>query len=186
MVKLVDVIISIILGIILNYFVTSEIIAYLFQGLDSIYNIVGVIAIIIQVLFIFIVIQLIRSKQIDKKSYVSLWTLYWIVMLLLLFGRRQSEVSVNFNILYLFERDSFMQNIMNIIFFIPIGYLLYIKKIKRKNMLLIGFSGVILIELIQMVLYIGIFDICDIVLNVLGICIGYFICNKYKFKITTG
>ena len=40
MVKLVDVIISIILGIILNYFVTSEIIAYLFQGLDSIYNIV--------------------------------------------------------------------------------------------------------------------------------------------------
>ena len=154
MVKLVDVIISIILGIILNYFVTSEIIAYLFQGLDSIYNIVGVIAIIIQVLFIFIVIQLIRSKQIDKKSYVSLWTLYWIVMLLLLFGRRQSEVSVNFNILYLFERDSFMQNIMNIIFFIPIGYLLYIKKIKRKNMLLIGFSGVILIELIQMVLYI--------------------------------
>ena len=79
-----------------------------------------------------------------------------------------------------------MQNIMNIIFFIPIGYLLYIKKIKRKNMLLIGFSGVILIELIQMVLYIGIFDICDIVLNVLGICIGYFICNKYKFKITTG
>ena len=63
MVKLVDVIISIILGIILNYFITSEIISYLFHGLDSIYNIVVVIAIIIQVLFIFIVIQLMRSTQ---------------------------------------------------------------------------------------------------------------------------
>ncbi|MBP3916894.1 hypothetical protein [Clostridium sp.] len=103
MVKLVDVIISIILGIILNYFITSEIISYLFHGLDSIYNIVVVIAIIIQVLFIFIVIQLMRSKQIDKKAYVFLWTIYRIVMLL-----------------FLFERDSFMQNIMNIIFFIPI------------------------------------------------------------------
>ena len=103
MVKLVDVIISIILGIILNYFITSEIISYLFHGLDSIYNIVVVIAIIIQVLFIFIVIQLMRSKQIYKKGYVFLWTIYRIVMLL-----------------FLFERDSFMQNIMNIIFFIPI------------------------------------------------------------------
>ena len=54
-------------------------------------------------LFIFIVIQLMRSKQIDKKAYVFLWTIYRIVMLL-----------------FLFERDSFMQNIMNIIFFIPI------------------------------------------------------------------
>ena len=103
MVKLVDVIISIILGIILNYFITSEIISYLFHGLDSIYNIVVVIAIIIQVLFIFIVIQLMKSKQIDKKGYVFFWTIYGIVMLL-----------------FLFERDSFMQNIMNIIFFIPI------------------------------------------------------------------
>lgn len=183
MIKLLDMFISVILGIILNYFVTSEIISYLFQGLSKIYIVISFIAIIIQILFIFTSIRLIRCKEIDKKTYILLWILYWSIIVLLLFGRRQSESIVNFNILYLFEKDSLIQNIMNIILFMPIGYLFYSKKLKKGKMFLISFSGVILIELIQMILRIGIFDVCDIILNILGISIGYFICNKLNLKL---
>ncbi len=185
MIKLVDMAISIVLGLVLNYFVTSEIIVYFYQGAGSVYAIILSLSIIIQIIFIFSAIQLIRSKEIDRKTYISLWILYFVTMLLLLFGRRTSEGTINLNILDLFAPDSIMQNILNIMFFMPIGYIFYCKKYKISSIVSFSICGVLVIETIQLLLKVGIFDVVDIILNLLGISIGYLISKKFKLEVNT-
>jgi len=70
----------------------------------------------------------------------------------------------------------------NIIPFIPIGFLIPINYYKLRGFiktLLMSLIFIIVIEAIQFVTMLGYFDIDDIVLNLLGSLIGYFI---YKAK----
>ena len=182
-VNFLDFFISIILGLLINYYITSEVISILFLGSITIFNIVVYLSIGIQILSIFIIIKLIRSKALNKFSYKSLCILYFLLLAFLLLGRPSSTTSINLNILELFSKESFMQNILNIIFFIPLGYLIYEKNIIYKNFFIIPFIGIILIEFIQLISKRGIFDICDIILNILGISIGYFLSKKIGVKI---
>lgn len=179
-----DFFISIILALLINYYITSEAISILFQGAIEIFNIVIYLSIAIQILFVFAIIKLIRYKSLNKTSYNSLCILYFIMLFVLLFGRYSSTTSINLNILGLFSREAFMQNILNTIFFIPLGNIIYEKNIIYKSFLLIPFCGIILIETIQLISKRGIFDICDIILNVLGLTIGYFISKNIGVKIT--
>ena len=70
------------------------------------------------------------------------------------------------------NRIVFINVIGNIILFIPLGYLL--KSFLRNNILvfIIGILITLLLELIQFVAKLGVFDIIDIFLNALGIIIG--------------
>ena len=70
------------------------------------------------------------------------------------------------------NRIVFINVIGNIILFIPLGYLL--KSFLRNNILvfIIGILITLLLELIQFVTKLGVFDIIDIFLNALGIIIG--------------
>ena len=71
-------------------------------------------------------------------------------MLVLLFGRQVMDISMNFNPIYIFDfsKDNFAQNILNIIFFIPTGYL--IKNISKNKAIKYTLIGLILIELLQL------------------------------------
>lgn len=63
----------------------------------------------------------------------------------------------------------------NIIFLIPVGFLLPLAfpKINWKIMLLLAVAAGFLIEGMQVVLRVGIFDIDDVLLNALGVILGY-------------
>ncbi len=93
------------------------------------------------------------------------------------------ETSINLNLLYLFDfnKDNISQNILNIIFFIPIGYLL--KNLPINKSINYTLIGLIVIELLQLITRRGIFDINDIILNSIGIFIGYYFSNKYKINL---
>ncbi|EJQ88001.1 hypothetical protein IGW_05179 [Bacillus cereus ISP3191] len=91
---------------------------------------------------------------------------------------------------YLTEFDSYnidiilMNTLGNVIIFIPFGFLLpllfkQINNVKMASKIFIKF--ILLIELLQLLTFTGVFDIDDIMLNMLGALIGYgsFVGMKY-------
>lgn len=106
---------------------------------------------------------------------------------------RSDWVSVNLipfntieNYLFLFSYGSIsiasINLIGNIIVFVPMGVLLVLldSKISFKKMFMIGFASTLIIELIQLILSFfkllsRSFDVDDIILNTLGVIVGYFL-----------
>ena len=76
----------------------------------------------------------------------------------------------------------------NVAVFIPLGVLLtlVIKRISAKNILGTSFLIILLAELMQLVTRLGVFDVDDIILNLLGCLVGYAIgspLRKFIYKL---
>ena len=104
-------------------------------------------------------------------------------MILLLFFRVYHDNNINLNLLELFnfETTNLSQTILNLILFIPIGY--WLKHLKISSVLLISLLLITSIELLQFVSHRGIFDVVDILINTIGIMIGYIIFRKVNIKL---
>ena len=104
-------------------------------------------------------------------------------MILLLFFRVYHDNNINLNILELFnfETTNLSQTILNLILFIPIGY--WLKRLKINSALLMSFLLVTSIELLQFVSHRGIFDVVDILINIIGMMIGYLIFKTVHIKL---
>lgn len=110
--------------------------------------------------------------------------LYLEVVILLTLVLRQSYAGTHIKLLpfwLFFELDHYglehvlREVIINIMMFFPVGLVLRIgfPLLKRFFYILIGFGFSLLIESLQMTLRIGAFEITDIVLNTVGIYLGY-------------
>ncbi len=74
------------------------------------------------------------------------------------------------------QYKTFAINIIgNIVVFIPVGFFVISRMIKKRIIILIVMTlGIpLIIEMIQYLFSVGIMDIDDVILNVLGILIGY-------------
>lgn len=79
-----------------------------------------------------------------------------------------------------------MLYIGNIILFIPYGIFLstLFKRANLKNIIIYGFIASFIIEISQFLLKRGILDIDDMILNILGVIIGYlFISAVKRFRV---
>lgn len=180
--NILDLILSVVLGLYINLYITSDIVALFFLGKYRMYVIVSYIVLILQILLIFSIIKLFRNKQIDKTTYYVLIALYISMMVSLLFRGTPMNYEVNLNPLTLLknlnEADRLIQNIFNIICFMPVGY--FIKNLTFIKSFIISISGIFAIELIQLISRRGVFDINDIILSMIGIYIIYFVSNKHS------
>lgn len=73
----------------------------------------------------------------------------------------------------------------NIATFMPLGFLLTLalKKINNKKIILsISLTLIVIAETAQLVTRRGVFDMDDIILNMVGVGIGYYICKIMKKK----
>ncbi|MFN4150809.1 MAG: VanZ family protein [Candidatus Sericytochromatia bacterium] len=93
---------------------------------------------------------------------------------------------INFSISNL---KNFIINIIaNILLFVPFGFLTKIlfEKLNFKSITITYIFIIIILEIFQVTLRVGVFDIDDILLNVLGVILGYLIYNiiglKFIFK----
>lgn len=135
------------------------------------------------VLYILIIIYLLFSISVYFKKILYCKILYYIFLFIFLF-LRNSESGYNFNFYlidwmkYFFNNKIILINTLgNILLFIPMG--LFNKKI------IYSFFVIILIEFFQLLLKKGIFDIVDIVLNLIGVIFGFlgvFLWKKIKTK----
>ncbi len=167
---------SIIIGFLLNYYVTSEILVTYFYGLTSLYPILTVITLIIQIFVIGGIIYMIYKKNCPMYIIVLCLVLYLVVMLIILFGRSYSERIINLNIWDLFSKEAFMQNFLNFIFFIPIGYVL--RKRSWISSIVCSIVFVVCIETTQWATARWIFDVVDIIVDSCAIIVGYGIFRK--------
>jgi glycopeptide antibiotics resistance protein len=81
------------------------------------------------------------------------------------------------------SRVIFINIVANIITFIPLGFflcLLFKRFRKPFNMALCSFIVIAIIEIMQFVLNVGVFDVDDIVLNTAGCLLGYVIYRIMK------
>ena len=84
------------------------------------------------------------------------------------------------------EADNYKQFIINIlgniILFIPFGFLgIIFEKLKKlKNILPIFIIAISIIELLQYITNKGFADIDDVIINTIGVAIGFWIYNKVK------
>ena len=83
------------------------------------------------------------------------------------------------------DKAPFVINIIgNIVLFIPFGFLLPItfqKRLNRLDKLLFAcVLGILSIEIVQLVLKIGVFDIDDVILNGTGVLLGFIILKKIE------
>ena len=82
----------------------------------------------------------------------------------------------------------FLNVVMNVVAFMPLGFILPIispKNRKFLNILALGFELTLLIELLQLFLRVGCFDVDDLLLNTIGAVLGYLL-FKICYKLGEG
>lgn len=123
------------------------------------------------------------SHRIPAFVFRLLWIIYFLVMFLLLFFRVYQDNNIKLNLLkpFNFETTNLSQVTLNLILFIPIGY--WLNWFKISSALLISLLLITSIEILQLLIHRGIFDVVDILINTIGIMIGYIIFKTVNIKL---
>lgn len=146
------------------------------------------IQIIIITFFLYIFLLSFFTKKIYKEVIIGFYILYFLVLIYLLFlkniGIRGLE-SNPLSFLSDFINGDAIIVMLNIIMFIPLGWILSLNK-KHLGIVVLG---IWLIEIAQYVFHLGIFDVGDIIANAAGFVVGTIIMeslfNKFSFEITS-
>lgn len=122
-----------------------------------------------------------------QKKHFYLYVIFYLILLfLILFNRSKKEEFGYSNGSYIFKwmeflftnKIIFINVIGNIFLFVPMGIIIKIMKLKFFDFLLLVIFIIILIETIQYISKRGVFDISDIVLNLIGSILGYILIRK--------
>ncbi|MBS6600760.1 MAG: VanZ family protein [Clostridium sp.] len=144
---------------------------------------------IILALALFIFIKFIINKKVNSKYIDLLFCLYFILILMLTLFKNDNgwTGNINLNLLEVFKDIKSSSNglillVGNICMYIPIGIYIEYRFFNKKNTLKIGLFliYIFLIELIQHIFKKGVFDIDDIILNLIGFLIGVFLVKGIK------
>ena len=183
--RILHIILTCIISFLVFYYVTSDFLDSHFQGLYVIEPLLYLLILFGQTLIFYGSSYLLLNPYHSIPTFVLrlLWVIYFLVMILLLFFRVYHDNNINPNILELFnfETTNLSQTILNLILFIPIGY--WIKHLKVSSVLLLSLFLITSIELLQFVSHRGIFDVVDILINTIGIMIGYVIFKTVHIKL---
>ena len=183
--RILHIILTCIISFLVFYYVTSNFLDSHFQGLYVIEPLLYLLILFGQTLIFYGSSYLLLNPSHRIPTFVLrlLWVIYFLVMILLLFFRVYHDNNINLNILELFnfETTNLSQTILNLILFIPIGY--WLKHLKISSVLLLSLLLITSIELLQFVSHRGIFDVVDILINTIGIMIGYIIFKTVHIKL---
>ena len=144
---------------------------------------------IILALALFIFIKFIINKKVNSKYIDLLFCLYFILILMLTLFKNDNgwTGNINLNPLEVFKDIKSSSNglillVGNICMYIPIGIYIEYRFFNKKNTLKIGLFliYIFLIELIQHIFKKGVFDIDDIISNLIGFLIGVFLVKGIK------
>ena len=183
--RILHIILTCIISFLVFYYVTSDFLDSHFQGLYVIEPLLYLLILFGQTLIFYGSSYLLLNPSHRIPTFVLrlLQVIYFLVMILLLFFRVYHDNNINLNLLELFnfETTNLSQTILNLILFIPIGY--WLKHLKISSVLLLSLLLITSIELLQFVSHRGIFDVVDILINTIGIMIGYIIFKTVHIKL---
>ena len=128
--------------------------------------------VLVQSIIIFIILLGIINNKLDSFSKKLLWLQYFIILLFLLFGRNIGFKGVELNILnssksWLSNSYNVVITIANLLMYMPLS-LNFTNKNPKKIIPVMLFL-IIIFESIQYMLSLGVFDVGDIILNIIGL-----------------
>ena len=131
--------------------------------------------VLVQSIIIFIILLGIINNKLDSFSKKLLWLQYFIILLFLLFVRNIGFKGVELNILnssksWLSNSYNVVITIANLLMYMPLS-LNFTNKNPKKIIPVMLFL-IIIFESIQYMLSLGVFDVGDIILNIIGFIIG--------------
>lgn len=177
--------ISIPFAIVLNYYVTSELLRYVGLFPVSVY----VIILISQILIIYEIFKFFFCKW-SKVDKIIITVIYFFILSLVMLARInlgsrifQWNPFAFITDYYDNKNGEFLIPLFNVIMFIPMVTILSFFINKKKLVFFIGISIGIIFEVLQVMTMRGIFDLSDIILYLIGIMIGFYLYKYINKKI---
>ncbi|MGN0535648.1 MAG: VanZ family protein [Eubacterium sp.] len=172
-----------IIGYLLYYFVIMEAVPMFVESSGIKYTVISILALILSVAGCIAALSLIINRKINKQLFFIMCVTYFAVLFVVLFLRFSIERVFIFNpltgLIDTFSNwEMALQSIMNLVVFIPMGY--FVRKLKYSKLFIFSIVIPLTIELIQVAIKRGFFDVFDILLYFIGINIGYFIFKKWQ------
>ena len=180
-----------------------SIIAFLFlspvfsQLLSYLHPLVLLVVFFCIAFIIFFLVLLIRKQSLNLSNslFCFLFILYSISLLILLFFRPNDQSYNSLNLvpfstisLYLSGKVnglvSFYNLAANIGLFIPCGIYLLVKRHSIWRLIIVPIAGISFIEILQFITHRGSLDIDDLLLNTLGVFLGYLLYPLFKRVVT--
>ena len=131
--------------------------------------------------FVYAFLKLLLTRKLKKQTLLLLYFIYFLALFYLLFLKNIGTQGLSLNPLS-FARELYWGShfvpIMNLLMFIPLGLLFS----SRLSNLLLCLLTLFSVESIQYFGYLGVFDLGDITLNMLGILIGTAIHQLPQFQ----
>lgn len=131
--------------------------------------------------FVYAFLKLLLTRQLKKQTLLLLYFIYFLALFYLLFLKNIGTQGLSLNPLS-FARELYWGShfvpIMNLLMFIPLGLLFS----SRLSNLLLCLLTLFTVESIQYFGHLGVFDLGDITLNMLGILVGTAIHQLPQFQ----
>lgn len=194
--QLILMVVALIIGLIMNQlFFVDYLLTYIYvpQGYSLIYFCMSWLGL---ALIIYSLLHFMIFGYLPMVLFIVLMICYWILMIGLLFFKTKNTQGINLNLMAfikysLYDRTTLFINSLNIILFIPLGKYMRQFKFNCFRLIMVSTFIIMIIEVIQFIYAVGIFDIGDVLLNMIGIFIGYllpiyFYCENYRIKIKLG
>ncbi|MGX7150930.1 VanZ family protein [Enterococcus ureasiticus] len=126
----------------------------------------------------FLLIQLYTKKILAIYSY-AFYICYFCLLFIFLFLKQSNNHDVSLNILtdWMYA-GGISESILNFVGFIPFGILF--KRLQALQTVVLSLFVVTGIETAQYYFYVGTFSLLDIILNVSGMCVGYYVRRHLK------
>ncbi|HHW94750.1 MAG TPA: hypothetical protein GX736_02330 [Mogibacterium sp.] len=179
------ILLSTISGYILTLEVFSEVIPVYIGTTGFVYPLVLYMTLFATIILFYIIFQILFNKHLSKSMVICLFIMYFILLTAILFFRHTFERYLIINpfvgvLDVISDSEMLKQSLLNIIIFVPMGYLFRNKKMKETfiTALLLSLG----IETIQYFFKLGFFDTFDCILYILGILLGRYIFKKIDIE----
>lgn len=133
-----------------------------------------------------------------KKLYkilIPFYTLFLLYLMFFAFGRSQYDINI-VRLIPMFSTVGFVKQTIlwktiiinifgNILIFVPFGFLgIVFPKLNNFWILILDFLfAIIIVESLQYFTRLGVFDIDDVILNTVGVAIGFWIYRKWASRV---
>lgn len=184
--NIIKILLGIISGYILYYYVLMDIVAIYLHNKQELYIFTSLVVLFLSIVGCIFIIFMVTGAKINSTVFKIVVVTYFILLLYIFFGRRSLERQFIFNLFVSVKElstdsESLIQFILNIIVLMPIAYFFKNKGVIFTELifLVISFG----IEIMQYITARGFFDTLDILCYMVGMNLAYLFFRLTKVDI---
>lgn len=184
--NIIKILLGIISGYILYYYVLMDIVAIYLHNKQELYIFTSLVVLFLSIVGCIFIIYMVTGAKINPTVFKIVVVTYFILLLYIFFGRRSLERQFIFNLFVSVKElstdsESLIQFILNIIVLMPIAYFFKNKGVIFTELIFLAISFGI--EIMQYITARGFFDTLDILCYMVGMNLAYLFFRLTKVDI---